>query len=127
MEPLMTLLLAFALKHFLADFILQGPYMLGKFKDNGWFMPLSAHAFTHAIFTFIIAVTFVPWHFAVMLALGDLFVHFGVDRWKVVSSKGIGTDDATFWHYLGFDQLLHRMTDYAIFAVIVYLMIKDIP
>ena len=37
---LWTLLIAFLVKHFLADFPLQTTYMLGKSKRAGWAVPL---------------------------------------------------------------------------------------
>jgi hypothetical protein len=50
------LLLLFQFKHFIADYPLQGEYMLGKFKDKGWMLPLFAHVGVHGAFTFIISM-----------------------------------------------------------------------
>lgn len=55
MKIVFALLIAFQVKHFLADYPLQNRYMLGKFKD-GWafFWPLMAHAAVHGFGTFLI-------------------------------------------------------------------------
>jgi hypothetical protein len=46
------LLAVYQLKHFVADYPLQTPYMLKKFlPGNDFIKPLSAHAGVHALFT----------------------------------------------------------------------------
>lgn len=75
------LLIAFQVKHFIADYPLQGKYMLGKFKEQGWIVPLSAHSGIHALFTFIIGLCF-GFKIAVLVALLDFTIHFVVDRIK---------------------------------------------
>lgn len=85
-----VLLVAYQLKHFLADFPLQGKYMLGKFKTGWDFLgPLSAHCGVHALFTHIIASVFLfcthgPGYglLPFQLALTDFVVHFLMDRIK---------------------------------------------
>lgn len=78
-----VLLVIYQLKHFLADYPLQGRYMLGKFRDHEWVKPLLAHVGVHGAFTFFIALAFthslgVAWS---LLAL-DAGVHFVMDRIK---------------------------------------------
>lgn len=81
------LLIAFQVKHFLADYPLQLPYMLGKFKEKGWVGPLADHCTIHAVFTWMIssvAFSFDPeksW-IAGSLALLDFSLHFIMDRIK---------------------------------------------
>src|SRR4051812_19997771 len=72
----------YQVKHFVADYPLQGRYMLGKFREDwGFFFPLLAHVSVHAAGTFAIT-----WAFgvrrAVGLALFDGTVHFFMDRAK---------------------------------------------
>lgn len=79
-----VLLVVYQLKHWLADYPLQRPWMLGKFKE-GWAYvpPLAAHAFVHGSFTFVIA--FVARHdldLACALAGFDFIMHFAMDRIK---------------------------------------------
>lgn len=78
-----VLLVVYQLKHFLADFPLQTPYMLGKFRDRGWIKPLLAHVGVHGGFTFAIALYFTHrLDMAWGLMLFDATVHFIMDRLK---------------------------------------------
>lgn len=94
------LLVIFQIKHFLADFPFQTPYMLGKFKGGReWIRPLAAHAYVHAFFTLLICLFYLnrPSALAFGLAALDFAVHFIVDRvkaapslagrWKVLSAS----------------------------------------
>lgn len=76
------LLVLFQIKHFVCDFPLQTPYMLGKFKEKGWELPLLAHAGVHAGVTFLISLGFTNLTSAFLLAIFDLSVHFTMDRVK---------------------------------------------
>jgi hypothetical protein len=83
-SKVLLLLVVFHLKHFLADYPLQGGYMLGKFKGGwDWVKPLAAHCGVHAIFTFVISLGV---HAALDLAIGlaalDFALHFTMDRIK---------------------------------------------
>ena len=83
-----TLLVAFQIKHFFADYPMQTPYMLQKFKaDWGFLMPLVAHCGVHAGLTFAIVWIWYwnhPVNAWVLLALPtfDFVVHFVMDRIK---------------------------------------------
>lgn len=107
-----SLLVVYQIKHFLADYPLQGSYMLGKFKGGlGWILPLAAHTLVHGLFTFAIVIvykncvwiedslflngapslTITSIHFplvkgslqlATKLAIFDFSVHFIMDRIK---------------------------------------------
>lgn len=81
MTLLFILLIVYQLKHFFADYPLQVPYMLNKFKP-GWdfFLPLVAHASVHAAMTAIICWVVNP--SLMWLALVDGVVHFIMDRIK---------------------------------------------
>lgn len=84
MNGLFSLLILFQLKHFLADYPFQTPYMLGKFKSGReWILPLFAHAGVHALFTFIIVygVKVSP-VLSGQLALIDFVIHATMDRIK---------------------------------------------
>lgn len=81
------LLLVYQLKHFLADYPLQGSYMLGKFKPTGWQLPLLAHASVHALFT--LGICFVVNPSLWWLSIFDLVIHFTMDRIKA-SGKLLG-------------------------------------
>lgn len=89
-----ALLVVYQVKHFLADYVLQGRYMLGKFRPGWDFVgPLLAHVGVHALGTYVISlVTFRLWlgapapldlfYWALALAVGDAAVHFVMDRIK---------------------------------------------
>ena len=114
--PLVFLLLGlFQLKHYVADYVLQNRYMLGKF-DAGWTfaLPLATHVAVHAALTFIICVAFEPsmW----WLSLVDGISHFFIDRVKA-SPRMLGRFDRTqapYWWTLGADQMLHHLVHYCL-------------
>jgi len=100
MMLILALLVIFQVKHFVADYVLQGKYMLGKFKETGWVLPLSAHCFVHASFTLVIggvlsilAILFtasiLPLGTILGLAAFDFVAHFIMDRIKA-SPKLLG-------------------------------------
>jgi hypothetical protein len=97
--PLFALLVAFQLKHWVCDYLLQGEYMAGKFRDGwGWILPLASHCAVHAATTFAI-VTYAAqdWWLGAVCAGFDFLVHFAMDRikaspnlmgrWKALSAK----------------------------------------
>lgn len=78
-----TLLTIFQLKHFIADYLLQGRYMLGKF--NRWphyVLPLLAHIAVHGAFTFSISICIVNAWVALGLTIFDMVAHAITDRIK---------------------------------------------
>jgi len=122
---LFLLLVVYQIKHLVADYFLQGKYMLGKFKEHGWGQPLTAHVSVHAVFTFIICLSFgVSLLYSVALAALDFVVHFVVDRIKA-SPNLLGRWKPTekqFWWALGVDQMMHHLTHYVIiFAILSHL------
>lgn len=101
-----------AAKHYLADFVLQTEWMArGKERAEGWLWPLCTHAGCHAALTLGIALLLLPrlW----WLALVDFAIHFAIDRGKALVALRIRPvpAQARFWWLLGFDQLLHGLTD----------------
>jgi hypothetical protein len=109
------LLIIFQLKHFIADYPLQNPYMLGKFREDwGFFWPLFAHVTIHAVITLGIIFVVKPslWY----LAIVDLVTHFIIDRVKA-GKRYLGRWGAShplFWWSLGLDQMLHHFVHYYI-------------
>lgn len=116
MLELFFVLALFQLKHFLADYPLQRPFMLKKFseKPDEWIPALTAHAGVHFLFTFCIMM-WLTGNFYVSAGLGlfDFSVHFVMDRIKA-SPRLLGRwkpDSPYFWWSLGFDQMIHHLTD----------------
>ena len=142
---LFILLIIFQLKHFIADFPLQNSYMLGKFKEKGWILPLTAHAGVHAILTGLISSMFVNIYAIIGLMIFDFIIHFTMDRVKA-SPKMLGKYSALskrdversithsscqltdkdwknntyFWWSLGLDQMVHHITHYIIIYFLCY-------
>ena len=113
MFELFALLAVFQAKHFVADFPLQGTWMLGKFRPGWDFVgPLAVHAGVHGAMTLAVALFVAPqlW----WLGLLDMLVHFTMDRIKA-GPKYLGRwkpDNKYFWWSLGLDQMVHHMTHY---------------
>lgn len=119
-ETIFILLVAFQVKHFIADYPLQTPYMLGKMKSTGWVKPLAVHALIHAMFTIFIAIWFNP-HLALALGVIDFILHFIIDRLKASPNLGgrFKPDQPYFWWALGADQMAHHLTHY----IFIYMLI----
>lgn len=118
MEVILILLVAFQVKHFLADYVFQTEYMLGKFKENGWFGPLFSHALVHAVLTYCIAAAYIDYGAALTLAMLDLTTHFSLDKLKVEMSRNTNPKEKPFWIYLGIDQMAHHLTHYFLIYLI---------
>ncbi|MGA2871870.1 MAG: DUF3307 domain-containing protein [Verrucomicrobiota bacterium] len=112
--------MVFQIKHFVADFPLQFPYMLRKLSA-GWefVLPLTLHCFVHAVLTLAICLLVAPgfcW-----LALLDFAVHFIMDRIKS-GPRYLGrfndVNRTPFWLALGLDQMVHHLTHIYIIWVI---------
>jgi Protein of unknown function (DUF3307) len=112
-----ALLFVVALKHFVADFLLQTNWIArGKERREGWFAPLAVHVLCHATLTLLIALTIAPrlW----WLAPADLVIHWGIDRAKTLTGLwgGWNPGQGQFWWLMGFDQFLHQATNIAVAA-----------
>lgn len=115
----LVLLLAFQVKHLIADYYLQKEYMyMNKGKKEGWFVPLYDHAAVHALGTAFIVPMYLSLNYEFLgtfyivlvsagLALFDMATHFAIDRWK--ATQGVGPDTTKFWTDLGIDQMLHHI------------------
>ena len=131
-----SMLLLFQLKHWLADFVFQTDYMMRKFLP-GWefFLPLTAHAFAHAVGAALIVAIFDP---SLMWWAGGLtlVLHFFMDRmkagpkymgrWKLLAGSEFATATDTqkrhnkfFWWSFGFDQMWHHCTNYLLIWLVV--------
>lgn len=122
---LLWLLIAYQVKHFVADFPLQREYMLKK-TEAGWnfLLPLTTHCAVHALGTLLICLYWAPalW----WLALVDFAVHFIIDRIKS-GPKYLGRFNnpgrSSFWVVLGLDQMAHHLT-HIFFAFYIFLEIS---
>lgn len=117
---MIELLVAFLLKHFIVDFLLQRPYQYlnkGKYGHFGGVL----HAILHGVGTYLILFTwfmFNPYissvaEMYILLAFVDSFIHYHVDWAKVNICKKYNlapTNSEVYWWILGLDQLLHYLT-----------------
>lgn len=132
-----ALLIAFQIKHFLADYPWQTPAMLKKFDRDPkiWIPALSKHCGVHATLTFLICIA-TNWKLAIPLAMFDFAIHFAMDRikaspdllgrFKCLAASEFATatelqkdGNKKFWWSLGIDQTVHHLTHYAIIAILV--------
>lgn len=121
------LLIIFQIKHLIADYYLQYPYMYeNKGKPKDWAWPLFEHSSMHGGFTLGIIASYMALFtitlgsdvilIAVGLATFDLVTHFCIDRWKA-TRKG-GPDTKEFWVNLGIDQSLHHIVGIIIIMIV---------
>ena len=98
------LLILFQLKHFIADFLLQNEYMLKKFNNEGWKLPLAAHCAVHSAFT--LSTSLIVSNYNILISIGltclDFIVHFIMDRVKASPNllgryQSINKDDVEFY------------------------------
>ncbi len=117
-----VLMIVFSLKHFIADFPLQRNYMLQKVAASwAFFLPLATHCAVHAAITLVICLAYKPELY--WLAAVDFVIHFFMDRIKsgpryLGRFNDIHKD--SFWISLGFDQLVHHLTN----IYLVYLLLR---
>jgi hypothetical protein len=109
-----ALYVAFVIKQFLADFLLQTNWMAcGKAQSRGWLAPLATHAGVHAALTLLLMLALLPslW----WLGLVDFVVHTVIDRGKALATRGLGLTekDNAWWWLLGLDQALHQLTHFS--------------
>lgn len=121
-QALLALTAGLAMKHYGADFVLQTGWMArGKERLRGWEAPLAAHAGVHGLATLAIVLLLRPglW----WLGPADFAVHGLIDRGKAVAGGRLcyPVSDARFWWLMGFDQLLHHLTNVALVAAIALL------
>jgi len=127
---ILILLLAFQIKHLIADYYLQTPYMYeNKGQPTGWMWPLFDHVLVHIAGTTMILATYVVYKsteetymplFLVMLfaIIFDFTTHFITDRIKAIQPEG--PDTKKFWTNLGWDQLIHHSVGIIIIFYITY-------
>jgi hypothetical protein len=121
LQKTFLLLVIYQIKHFVADYPLQTPYMLKKFSP-GWdfIVPLSAHCLVHAVVTFLVCMWWSPdlW----WLSIVDFVAHFLMDRVKS-GPRYLGrynnSSSSHYWIAFGFDQMFHHLTHLYIVWVLI--------
>lgn len=118
LKAVMVLMAVMAIKHFCADFMFQTAALArGKAARHRWLAPLLLHAGGHAVLTLVVAVLAFPqlW----WVAAAEFVVHAGIDRGKVIAGNMARIDMSmtAYWWLLGFDQMLHQLTNVAIVGI----------
>lgn len=112
-------MIIFAVKHVIADFVLQTSWMAtGKDAKSGWAMPLLVHCAIHGALATAILLTLAPRFW--FLGLVDFVVHLIIDRAKgfCVSHFNVTMDHQWFWWLIGIDQALHHLTGFGLAVVL---------
>ena len=116
---MLYLLLAFFVKHFAVDFLMQGPY---QYKNKGTYGHPGGilHAWLHCIGTLVCLLFFTP--YAILYAVADMILHYHIDWAKMNINAKMGWGPTTheqFWWLLGADQFLHALTYIGMLMVLV--------
>lgn len=126
---LISLFVAFQIKHFICDFPLQTPYMLGKLNKEGWELPLLAHCGVHSAGTLLILLwTHAPFSYLglVLIPLADGMSHLLIDICKVEATRRLRytVKDAGFWNLLGLDQFFHQIVNIILATLIAGVIVR---
>jgi hypothetical protein len=118
---ILLLMTAFAVKHWLCDFVLQTPHQVATKGQYGSWGGIS-HALTHGVGTAAVLILFAisgagPYEIAFLASLDAVF-HYHIDWFKQRMTQGMTAAHPKFWTWLGFDQLLHTLTYVIIIALI---------
>ena len=110
----LVLLTILFLKHFIIDFLWQGPY---QYKNKGTYGHPGGllHSGLHAVGTFFALWVCLPWAGPTIMLMSviEFSIHYHVDWAKMNINKLLNWKPDTheqFWWLLGFDQLLHSLT-----------------
>lgn len=121
MEPAVHALLALTFKHFVCDFPLQTEPWMWANKGTYGHPGGIAHSATHLIGTLIVFSVFdVDMKLVYAASVIDFVAHYHIDWAKMNIGKTYGLHPATrmFWVLLGFDQLLHMLTYFALVSFV---------
>lgn len=118
---ILILYIAFRLKHFTCDFILQTDWMAltkGQPGKEGY-KALFTHTFIHAMGTLLVTAVLAPAFW--WLAIVDFVLHSFIDRLKglVTLRKEWTVKDTMFWWMFGLDQEAHNFTHLGFVIIIV--------
>lgn len=118
----LALLALLAIKHVIADFVLQSRYILENRRFYGHPAGLLHVAIHGASSALVISILGFPAVTSLLVVLaGEALIHYHVDWAKdnIVSKLGLGPDNRVFWYITGTDQGLHQLTYVAMTAYLV--------
>jgi hypothetical protein len=110
-------LLAFQIKHYFCDFVLQTKWQIMGKKVYGGPGGL-LHAFLHAVASVPpLYLLGVPLWMLVAAPIGELVLHYHIDwaKSQIDERFHLADTESRYWIVFGFDQLLHQLT-YLVFV-----------
>ena len=126
-SALLFILLALNIKHFVADFLLQPPFM---YLNKGTYGHIGgiAHSAIHSMMTMFIIGCMVTFFgttitplICFLIGISEFLIHYHTDWLKVNLTKKYNltpTNSEKYWWLLGADQLIHALTYVLIVAII---------
>lgn len=110
-------------KHFVADYLLQSPWILGgkgDLRQPGGYVHAGLHAVGSLPVYFVAGLGGLA---IVALVASEFVIHYVIDYAKVVYSQAhqSSTNSLAFWALHGADQLLHHLTYAGLLSAIVIL------
>lgn len=118
-----ALLLFLFIKHFIADFLLQPPYMYknkGTLTHPGGWLHAGLHGWMTAVLLLTCPIVIASYSTIALIALMEILIHYAMDYTKVnvCKKKGYGPTTHEEWFtWLGIDQTVHSLT-YVLIAFI---------
>jgi hypothetical protein len=105
-------MLAFQLKHYLCDFVLQTQFQARK---KGIYAHIAGitHAGTHVIGSVpALLILGCDLRMVLILLLAEFLVHYHTDwaKARIDRARGAAGQDHVFWMLFGLDQLVHQLT-----------------
>ena len=114
-------MVALQIKHCLADFVWQSPWMIagkGIYAHPGGLV----HAGVHVAATMIILIVAgVEPGVATIVAAAEFAVHYHIDfvKAQIGQRLELTPQNSQFWSHLGYDQLAHQLTYVAIVSLMI--------
>lgn len=121
MSTILLALLAFQIKHYIFDFVLQTHYQFsnkGSYGHPGGILHAGLHALGSIPALLILAT---PAGLLAGIVIGEFVVHYHVDwsKEQIVRHFDLVEPKPAYWYAFGADQLAHQLTYIAMVAIVV--------
>jgi len=123
LDVAVTLLVLLQIKHWYVDFVAQSTEEIRCKGIYGNWIGIG-HSIKHGLGTLLVVLAITGVEFftgAVVVAALDFVIHYHVDWFKMRASARYTVNDAKFWWWFGFDQLMHQLT----YLLITYMVLYD--
>lgn len=107
MLEILIILILLQIKHWYIDFVNQSDE---EVKHKGIYADWRGikHSLKHGAGTFVVLALFVPFIWALGLALLDFILHYHID-WAKMNYGNRDVTTKAFWNHLGLDQMAHQI------------------